>query len=263
MLHLVQAATQAFAFATLAAFAVVLIRQSVMPAVVALASSFSRWHTRNFKKPRLLAVPDLSAEAPGCCNICLNDWVDDESAEGLLRLSCGHVFHMACIRGWLDRRRTCPMCRRRVSDLRRCTQIVHKIPTESPRGGAHQAVAAFLEGNMLVPMPSVVVSVPSSPISRSSSASSSSSLSSEARNGQSRPRAVTLGAVPEVGTRSDVASPVELRPHIYRRPRSLSQASRARRSFSAPAMSAPTEAVLSEEDAHPRLDVPIQAWAPE
>ena len=41
------------------------------------------------------------------CSICLTD-IDDQ----LLDVTrCGHVFHKECIRTWLDKEKTCPLCR--------------------------------------------------------------------------------------------------------------------------------------------------------
>ena len=44
------------------------------------------------------------------CSICL---VDFEREDAVSQLSmCGHIFHMGCIQGWLDKFQfTCPLCR--------------------------------------------------------------------------------------------------------------------------------------------------------
>lgn len=267
VLHLIQATAQAFAYATLGAFSVVLLRQTVVPFFVALHSLLNRWYNTRFRKPRVVYVQDLASEAQGSCNICLNDLVEDEvKEEGLLRLCCGHVFHSACIQGWLDRKRTCPMCRRRITDIRRCTKLVHRPLKESPRTntGASHTMVSLLEGNMMV-LPSVVVSSPRSAGSVSSSSTASSSHTIEARSSSGRPRAVTLGAVPEVGARSSFPAPVELRPHAYRPPRSSRTTQALRSSNSSPALSARTVDLLPEEESgpsQPRRDAPINAWSP-
>lgn len=45
------------------------------------------------------------------CSIC---W--EQITEISLRLPCNHHFHENCIQTWLDRRSSCPICRRRVRD---------------------------------------------------------------------------------------------------------------------------------------------------
>lgn len=43
------------------------------------------------------------------CPICLMEWDHDDSIKVT---SCGHAFHEACLGGWLERNRTCALCRR-------------------------------------------------------------------------------------------------------------------------------------------------------
>lgn len=60
---------------------------------------------------RLQGLP-LSTEAANWgdfCVICAETMAEEGSP--VLVLSCGHVFHEACIRRWLTRRHTCPTCR--------------------------------------------------------------------------------------------------------------------------------------------------------
>jgi hypothetical protein len=40
------------------------------------------------------------------CAICL-----DAMTDNIIRLSCSHEYHTACIHAWMARERTCPMCR--------------------------------------------------------------------------------------------------------------------------------------------------------
>ena len=42
------------------------------------------------------------------CSICY------ANEEDFVQLSCHHIFHRKCIETWVDRQRTCPLCRRRV-----------------------------------------------------------------------------------------------------------------------------------------------------
>ncbi|KAH7905952.1 hypothetical protein BJ138DRAFT_1016970, partial [Hygrophoropsis aurantiaca] len=46
------------------------------------------------------------------CSICLSQFRDKES--GVLGAKCQHTFHEKCLRGWLARNQTCPLCRERL-----------------------------------------------------------------------------------------------------------------------------------------------------
>lgn len=53
----------------------------------------------------------LVVHAPDECAICLRGFPD---VVAVYDLPCGHVFHAACLRIWLARHLTCPMCRRSI-----------------------------------------------------------------------------------------------------------------------------------------------------
>lgn len=44
------------------------------------------------------------------CSICL-----DENENDLYTTSCNHCFHDKCIKQWLDKKNTCPNCRRFIN----------------------------------------------------------------------------------------------------------------------------------------------------
>jgi hypothetical protein len=48
-----------------------------------------------------------------CCSICI-ERVDSEKAGKILVGECGHVFHSNCISAWLTRKKSCPLCRKKV-----------------------------------------------------------------------------------------------------------------------------------------------------
>lgn len=58
------------------------------------------------------------------CAVCGNELLVDEKEEGVIentfKLSCHHVFHEFCIRGWciIGKKQTCPYCKEKV-DLKR------------------------------------------------------------------------------------------------------------------------------------------------
>jgi len=51
---------------------------------------------------------------PGECPICLGEW---EQGDEIKVPACGHAFHKACLGQWLQRERTCVLCRRDVTDI--------------------------------------------------------------------------------------------------------------------------------------------------
>lgn len=46
-------------------------------------------------------------ESPEACAVCLNEMLGQAG----LYTPCGHCFHVRCIRRWLERHETCPLCR--------------------------------------------------------------------------------------------------------------------------------------------------------
>ncbi|XP_034246211.1 RING finger protein 121 [Thrips palmi] len=61
---------------------------------------------------------------PGVCAVCGNKLLVSENEEGVIentfKLSCQHVFHEFCIRGWciVGKKQTCPYCKEKV-DLKK------------------------------------------------------------------------------------------------------------------------------------------------
>ncbi|XP_050214016.1 uncharacterized protein LOC126665300 [Mercurialis annua] len=53
----------------------------------------------------------------GDCAICLEEFGGDEKEVVVIKMpSCGHSFHENCIFRWLQKKKSCPMCRRQVQD---------------------------------------------------------------------------------------------------------------------------------------------------
>lgn len=61
---------------------------------------------------------------PGVCAVCGNRLLVSENEPGVIentyKLSCEHVFHEFCIRGWciIGKKQTCPYCKEKV-DLKK------------------------------------------------------------------------------------------------------------------------------------------------
>lgn len=264
LVQLLQTCTQGFAVVNMAVLLLVPVRQSALPALVDAAKALRRWYTFQHCRPKRLEVPDLAVEAPGSCNICLNDLCDDDTSEGLLRLACAHVFHSACIKGWLYRNESCPMCRKSATDLRRCTQIVHKprkhVQPVHTLGVTGATMVTSLDGTQLggdvsAARTQILSMVLPPPALKRNSASSSSSADSP--RPQLGPRSSTLGAVSEAGDRSSSSGPVELRHHSYTKPHGRGAA--ARRSSSS--LQSDAVAPVFENASTGSIPVPIQAWS--
>ena len=70
--------------------------------------------------------PDASideCEAAGDCLICR------EKMEFAKKLPCGHIFHLDCLRMWLQHQQTCPLCRAEIPVVTTTT------PTTTPSVG--------------------------------------------------------------------------------------------------------------------------------
>lgn len=74
----------------------------------------------------------------GVCAVCGNKLLVSEEEEGVIentfKLSCEHVFHEFCIRGWciVGKKQTCPYCKEKV-DLKKMFRNPYPlVDKESP-----------------------------------------------------------------------------------------------------------------------------------
>ena len=76
------------------------------------ASNYLRYRT---VISQINTLADATAEdierVGGTCIICRDEL---QLADGVKKLSCGHVFHLSCLQSWLERQQTCPICRTRI-----------------------------------------------------------------------------------------------------------------------------------------------------
>ena len=70
-------------------------------------------------------IPTTASQRPitlDSCSICLNDL---NSSSRKAELICSHIFHINCLRNWMDLGRTsCPLCRRYIYPAER--EIWHR-----------------------------------------------------------------------------------------------------------------------------------------
>ena len=48
------------------------------------------------------------------CSICLNDTIDNEN---ICKTNCGHMFCYECLHRWLEIKKDCPYCRKKVKEF--------------------------------------------------------------------------------------------------------------------------------------------------
>lgn len=56
----------------------------------------------------LITSDDLQEESNRECAICLEE---QKAGDYAVKLACGHLYHMSCLRVWLNKQCTCPTCR--------------------------------------------------------------------------------------------------------------------------------------------------------
>jgi len=87
---------------------------------VSIKNLIREW--KQFRRYRKLCAnmdvrfPNATAEQlenNSTCIICRDEMVGDPRAKVL---PCGHVFHFYCLRSWLERQQTCPVCRTPIPD---------------------------------------------------------------------------------------------------------------------------------------------------
>jgi len=115
------------------------------------------WSIRNFKNKLVAFIKyrrittnmnenfeDATAEEIGensVCIICREEMV----AGAAKKLHCGHIFHTNCLRSWLERQQTCPMCRTPVIPPRQQEQA--QGPQQEQQQDAAQQAAEGADGN--------------------------------------------------------------------------------------------------------------------
>lgn len=66
--------------------------------------------SRTVRRVRLRVQEHVSAAAP--CSICLGDIEDERVGD----LNCGHVFHVECLKEWIQHKNACPFCQERLAE---------------------------------------------------------------------------------------------------------------------------------------------------
>jgi len=69
----------------------------------------------NLPKPKFLLKKKILKKLKEECTICLEDKLDCTACKK--RLSCGHEFHLDCIKDWIKINKSCPNCRKKINSL--------------------------------------------------------------------------------------------------------------------------------------------------
>jgi E3 ubiquitin-protein ligase synoviolin len=93
------------------------------------------------------ATPEDLARCDGTCIICREEMTPSTQNK---KLPCGHVFHLTCLRSWLERQQNCPTCRANV------LQVSPRADT--PAGAEQGAAAAPVQVGVAMPTALVVSS---------------------------------------------------------------------------------------------------------
>merc|ERR1719215_132004 len=85
---------------------------------------------------------------PRECCICMNEFGDEETGDDVIvRTECGHVFHKACLGGWLATSRHCPLCRENLASHyeRSVENRNHRRSRRQNTADGNTAAAAVIE----------------------------------------------------------------------------------------------------------------------
>ena len=86
-------------------------------------SAVARYHraTRNMELRYKTVTEEELKSGESTCVVCREDMkpatlIGSNRTEMGKRLPCGHRFHLRCLKSWLEKQQTCPICRRSVMD---------------------------------------------------------------------------------------------------------------------------------------------------
>ena len=97
--------------------------------------------TRNMNERFADATEEELARADRTCIVCR----EEMEVGATKKLPCGHLFHFACLRTWLERSQSCPTCRHQIPDNAPAPQAAAAAAAQNNQanaGGAAQAPGA-------------------------------------------------------------------------------------------------------------------------
>lgn len=124
------------------------------------------WTIRNFRNRvrdflryrRVTSRMDLfpnadEADLARCDNVCIICREEMTMATVNKKLPCGHVFHVHCLRSWLERQQSCPICRNPVFPPREPEPVPQNVPQgqeAEPQADHLRDVPALLQVRLIV-----------------------------------------------------------------------------------------------------------------
>jgi hypothetical protein len=66
------------------------------------------------RRYQTVGAEELAQAVDRVCIICREEM--EATADGPKKLGCGHIFHVRCLKSWLERQQACPTCRKPVLD---------------------------------------------------------------------------------------------------------------------------------------------------
>lgn len=85
------------------------------------------------RRYKTVSAEELAQSVDRVCIICREEM--EATTDGPKKLGCGHIFHMRCLKSWLERQQACPTCRKPVLDSNRPSQAAAQQqgqPGEAP-----------------------------------------------------------------------------------------------------------------------------------
>lgn len=84
-------------------------------------------------------VTDPESQEAECCPICFCEYA---AGQQIMTLPCSHFFHKDCIKRWLKRDATCPICKMNLEPSKHCSKPASNVNNVNSLGAAHGAAAA-------------------------------------------------------------------------------------------------------------------------
>lgn len=101
---------------------------------------------------------DLRMEIPETCPICLNTFPEQNpgnpTIKKIIALSCEHLFCDVCIRSWLEKRPTCPVCILKIEDDEQKElfgTVFRKNEKPTPEALKAEGVDGFMAADIILP----------------------------------------------------------------------------------------------------------------
>lgn len=105
---------------------IMIIKDIIWDAISLYQTATSLWKTWKNAKKLDEKLPDVTEEelnqGNNMCIVCMDDMLPNSETRNAnlkpKKLPCGHILHLSCLKSWMERSQTCPICRLPVFDER-------------------------------------------------------------------------------------------------------------------------------------------------